>query len=109
MAEVQCLKVRIQPGQTEHLLAFLRSLQERHSEVQDSLRAEGILLETLFIERAASHDTLFFYSRASNLAAASAAFAASSLPLDIETRQIIAQTWAEAQALELIIDLEQAS
>lgn len=109
MAEVQCIKVRIQPGQTDRLLAFFHSLHQRPAEVQESLRAEGILLETLFIERGASHDTLFFYSRARNLAAASAAFAASPLPLDNETRQIIAETWAEAVALECIIDLEQAS
>lgn len=108
MAEVQCLRVQIKPGQTERLVGFLRSVRQREAEVQESLALEGVILESLFIERGGEHDYLVFYTRAEDLAAASAAFAASTLALDGETRQIIAETWAAAQALELVVDLERA-
>lgn len=109
MAEVQCIKVRIQPGQTEHLVKFLRSLVERGPEVQEALNAEGIVLESLFLERGDQSDYLVFYTRADDLANAGAAFAASALPLDLETKAMIAKTWADATALELVVDLERES
>ncbi|HSG48895.1 MAG TPA: DUF6176 family protein [Longimicrobiales bacterium] len=106
MSEVQCLRIRLAPGRTDEVADFLRGLRNRADEVQEALKAEGILEETLFLDRTAEEDCLVFFTRARDLAAAAAAFQSSQLPLDVETRELIADTWQEVRALELLVDLE---
>jgi hypothetical protein len=106
MAEVQCVRVRIQPGKTEQVVAFLKNLPNRPNEIQEALHSEGIILESLFLDRQPQADYLIFYTRAKNLAQANATFVSSTLPLDLETKQFIAETWAEVTLLETVVDLE---
>lgn len=106
MSEIQCLKVRLEPGTTERVAGFLRGLRERESEVVRSLEAEGIISESLFLDRTDGGDFLIFVTRAADLEAAAAAFQRSTLPLDVETRRLIADTWADVEPLELLADLE---
>ena len=56
MAEIQCLKTRIQPGKTQRLLGWLKGLQDRPEELRKAQAAGGILLESLFLERAEEAD-----------------------------------------------------
>lgn len=108
MDDVQLLKIRLHPGQTDRFVAFARGLTDRSAEVQASLRLEGVRLETLFIERTAEADFIYFYSRAASLAAAAAAFASSTLPLDQETKTIITESWDTVGPLEVLVDLTAA-
>ena len=85
-------------------LAFARELLARGSEVREVMENEGIILESIFLEHAADGDYLVLYQRAASLVKANEAFVASSRPLDIATRQFIAETWESAQALELVFD-----
>ncbi|MGD2068665.1 MAG: DUF6176 family protein [Gemmatimonadota bacterium] len=103
--QVQLLKIAIRPGGTGRLVDYLRGLAERPEEVQRSLEAEGILAESLFLERSPTGDHLYFFSRARDLQRAARAFRASELPLDVETREVIGATWGEAVALEPVVDL----
>lgn len=103
--QVQLLKIAIRPGGTDRLVDHLRGLAERPGEVQRSLRAEGILAESLFLERSPAGDHLYFFTRARDLERAAEAFRASELPLDVETREVIGATWGKAAALEPVVDL----
>lgn len=106
MSQVQLIRVAIKPGKTDRLVSFLRGLQNRGDEVRASLEAEGIISESLFVDQRPEGDLLYFYTRATDLAKASAAFQASQLPLDVETKQLISETWGRVEALELVVDLE---
>lgn len=109
MSDIQCLKVRLAPGTTERVARFLRGLRDRESEVAQSLEDEGIISESLFLDRTDGGDYLIFVTRADDLEAAAAAFQRSTLPLDVETRRLIADTWAGVEPLELLADLERAA
>lgn len=106
MAEIQCLKIRIKPGKTQRIIGWLKGLKDRPQELREAQAAGGILLESLFLERAEEADYLVFYTRAENLARLGAVFERSALPLDLETKQIISETWGEVTQLEPIVDLE---
>ena len=105
MSQVQCLRIKLKPGTTDRMVHFLKSLKDRDAEVRKSLQAEGILEESLFLDRTEAGDFLVFLTRAENLEAAAAAFQSSELPLDVETRTLIAETWESARPLELLADL----
>jgi hypothetical protein len=59
------------PGKTEEFLAFAARL--RRDEVAASLAREGMLVETMMLERTGDGDFVVFYTRARDLAAANAA------------------------------------
>jgi hypothetical protein len=105
MAEVQCLRIKLRRGTTDRMAGFLRGLGQRREEVQASLEAEGILEEMLFLDRTETGDYLVFFTRARDLQAAAAAFQSSQLPLDAQTRALIAEAWESVRPLELLADL----
>lgn len=105
MSQLQCIRVKLREGTTERVTTFLRSLNDRPEEVRASLESEGIERECLFLDRTDEGDFLIFLTRAENLETAATAFQASDHPLDIETRELIAETWEEVRPLELLADL----
>lgn len=106
MSEVQCLRIELVPGTADRVADFMRGLKDRSEEVARSLEAEGIISETLFLDRTEEGDFLVFITRAGDLQAAAEAFQSSTLPLDVETRRLIAETWKSVRPLELLVDLE---
>lgn len=107
MAESQCIRVRLKPGKTEEFANWAKSLSGRKDEVRESLRAEGMLSELIFIERTPAGDFVLFYTKAESLLAANQAFERSKLPLDIEAKRVMADTWdfSQIQLLEGLAEL----
>ena len=62
--ETQCLKIKIKPGMTEKLIEYLKGLDP--AEVNEVLKLETMVVETLFLERADSSDYLLMYAKAEN-------------------------------------------
>ena len=106
MAETQCLKIRIKPGLTLPVIGWLKNLNNQLDEVRELLRDEGILIESIFLERSRDGDYLILYQKAKDLSKASETFHQSSSPLALATQKFISETWGEIQPLELVIDLE---
>lgn len=106
MSEVQCLKIRLKDGTTNRATAWLKSLKGRRGEAVEMLQAEGMRVESLFLERTSDGDYLYFYARADDLVRANEAFMFSTLPLSVETREITQSTWGEIEQLELVVDLD---
>ncbi|MFE1745393.1 DUF6176 family protein [Coleofasciculus sp. H7-2] len=106
MAETQCLKIRIKPGLTIPVIGWLKNLNNQLDEVRELLRNEGILIESIFLERSKDGDFLILYQKAEDLSKASEAFYHSSSPLALATQKFISETWGDIQPLELVIDFE---
>jgi hypothetical protein len=106
VAETQCLKIKLKPGKTEAFLNWASSLPERRDEVRKALESGGVITEQIFLERGPQGDYLIFYMKAESLARANIAFTESTLPLDIETKKVIAETWETEgiRGLEVIVD-----
>jgi hypothetical protein len=106
VTEIQCLKIRFRRDKVEEAVRWVQSLKERQEEVAQLLDAEGVGVESLFIERSGQDVYLYQYVRANSLEQAYEAFMASQIPISIETRQFIDEMWEDGQSLELIVDFE---
>lgn len=107
MAESQCLRIPLRPGKTDRFVAWLDEVRPRRAEMLSAMAAEGVIAETMALERGESGEFVVFYTRAESLERANRAFATSEAPIDVETRAIIAETWdiERAQALTVLLEL----
>jgi hypothetical protein len=105
MYETQLLKIKIRPGMTEKVVAFIRSLQEREGEAIEGLRREGMIVESLFLERRDDGDYLYYYVKSKSLARAYQVNMQATDPLTLEIRKHISETWGEIASPEPLLDL----
>lgn len=106
MYETQLLKIRIRPGLTEKVVAFIRTLKERGAESLEAMRREGIIVETLFLERHEDADYLYYYVKAHSLARANEVNMQATDPFTAEIRRFVGETWGEIACPEPLLDLD---
>jgi hypothetical protein len=104
MAETQCIKYPIKPGQRETLVNWIARLADRSNDVLEALSEAGLMAEAVFLERSASGDHLLIYTRAQDLKAGMETLASSKLPLVQEFNRLMAESLdiENAVSLELI-------
>jgi putative intracellular protease/amidase len=91
--ESQCIRIKLRPGKTEQFLSWARSLSGRTNELKEALESEGLQSELMLLDRASNGDYVMLYTKAQSLASANAAFERSSLKIDHEAKQMMAETW----------------
>jgi hypothetical protein len=106
MYETQLLKIRIRPGKTSKVIDFLRSLKERKDLSLEALRREGMVVESMFLERRDDADYLYYYAKARDLAQASQVNMQATDPLAMEIRDFISDTWDHIVSPEPLLDLD---
>jgi hypothetical protein len=106
MYETQLLKIRIRPGKTAAVVDFLRSLKERKDLSLEALRREGMVVESMFLERRDDADYLYYYAKARDLALASQVNMQATDPLAQEIRAFIMETWDHIVSPEPLLDLD---
>src|SRR5688500_4895022 len=104
--EAQCVRIPLKPGTTQRFRAWVAESAARREEMLASMGREGVVAEAMFLDCGPGGDALVFYLRAHDLREAQAQFAASELPIDLETRRIIEECWDTAQARPLEVLLE---
>jgi hypothetical protein len=104
--DTACVKVRLRPGSLGRVREWARELQARSDEVLATLRDEGVLVESVFVDSDEHGDFLVYYMKARNLGAASEAARRSVHPIDSYQRQFKVDTWEDQTPLELLIDFE---
>lgn len=106
MYESQLLKIRIRPGKTGAVIEFLRSLKDRQDLSLEALRREGMVVESMFLERRDDADYLYYYAKARDLALASQVNMEANDPLAQEIRAFIVDTWDHIVSPEPLLDLD---
>jgi hypothetical protein len=106
MYETQLLKIRIRPGKTAAVIDFLRSLKAREDLSLEALRREGMVVESMFLERRDDADYLYYYAKARDLAQASQVNMQATDPLAQEIRAFISDTWDHIVSPEPLLDLD---
>jgi hypothetical protein len=106
MAEVVCIRIRLKPESLAKVREWARVMSERREEALATLRDEGVLVESAFLDRASDGDYLVYYMRARSLAAAKAAVAVSTHDIDRYHQEFKRETWDVRTSLELLVDLE---
>lgn len=106
MYETQLLKIRIRNGKTEEVIKFIRSLRDRKDLALEALRREGMVVETMFLERHEHGDFLYYYAKARDLAFANHVNMQATDALSMEIRRFVAETWDHIVSPEPLIDLD---
>ena len=70
--ETQCVRIPLCAGETERFLDWIRSIQNRKTEMLEAMRAEGVSFEFIFLEKSDGGDSVVFYMQAGSLADARA-------------------------------------
>jgi hypothetical protein len=106
MYESQLLKIRIRPGKTGAVIDFIRSLKDRQDLSLEALRREGMVVESMFLERRDDADYLYYYAKARDLALASQINMQADDALAQEIRAFIVETWDHIVSPEPLLDLD---
>jgi Family of unknown function (DUF6176) len=101
-----CAKVRLKPGSLERVREWARELHTRTDEVLATLRDEGVVIESVFLDHDEQGDFLLYFMKARSLEAAAQATRSSSHPVDEYHSQFKLDTWESRTPLELLIDFE---
>jgi hypothetical protein len=100
--ETVCVRVRLKPGSLSRVRAWAAELTARREEVLATLRDEGVVVESVFLDG----EELVYYLKAKDVAHAQAVAARSQHAIDEYHRRFKDETFGERRTLELLIDFE---
>lgn len=106
MYETQLLKIKIRPGKTAAVVDFMRSLKDREDLSLQALRREGMVVESMFLERRDDGDYLYYYVKARDLAQANQVNMEADDELSREIRNFVSETWDHIVSPEPLLDLD---
>ena len=105
--EVTAHLIELKPGSQTRVEEWARYLREHLGEAEDTLRAEGVSIESWFAMTLDGKDYLLAYMRADSMAAAQEVASRSQSAIDAFHRQFKVDTWVrDAGAVgSLLVDL----
>ena len=106
MYETQLLKIKIRAGKTDRVIEFLRSLKARKELALEAMHREGMIIESMFLERRDDGDYLYYYAKSPDLMRANQVNMQATDALTLEIRAFVAETWDHITSPEPILDLE---
>jgi Family of unknown function (DUF6176) len=106
MFESRCVKIRLKPGSMERVREWAMTLNERRDEALATLRDESGVVESIFLDQTEDGDFLIYYMKAESFGKSAQAYKNSTHAIDEYHRRFIRETRAEAQRLELLVDLD---
>lgn len=106
MSETQCRSIRLKAGSIERVREWALTLNQRKDEALETLRNEGVAIESVFLDRRPDGDYLIYYMKADDFKKVKEVHANSKLPIDVYHKQFKQETIEEQKVLELLVDLE---
>lgn len=98
------MRIRLREGSLPRVEEWARTLMARREEVMETLRREGVTVESAFLERAGDGDFLVYYMRARSLEAAHAAARGMDLPIQAYHDAFKRDAWVERTPLRCLVD-----
>ena len=107
MPQSECIRVLLKHGMTDKFVQWARQIPNRLDEVKASMSEQGVLEQSIFLDRSPNGDFIVIYWKVEDLAKARAAFQNSTRRVDLEMTEMIEATWdrSEVSRLESIIEL----
>ena len=105
---VRCMRIRLVAGGAERARQWAKEIMSRSGEAMDTLKQEGVTLESVFLDQLEGGDYLIYYKR-SDMARALAAGRILADDLQQYHRQFQKEAWVSGQPLELLVDLQMAA
>lgn len=106
MYQTQLLKIKIRPGKTEQVVEFMSRLNANREPSLEAMRREGMVVESLFLERREDGDYLYYYVKVRDLMRANEVNLQATDALAQDIRRFIGETWGEIASPEPLLDLD---
>jgi uncharacterized protein DUF6176 len=97
---------KVKPGEESHLREWMAQLNSRRSEVLAAFQQEGVRHELAYLLDGADGPVLIYAMEAADHEQAAAAYAQSSLPIDLEHRRIMKQVLGDRVPSELLYECQ---
>lgn len=103
--DVGAVLIQLKPKALTHVSAWQAELNARKDEAIETLKAEGVLVESWFYLELEGNDYLLAYTRAENIEKAHALARNSHFPID-QVHQQFKSNWLKVIPAKLLLDLE---
>lgn len=87
MTDISCGRIKLKPGSIERVREWAKTLNDRSAEALETMRNEGSLVESVFLDQCPDGDYLIYYVRVENHENAREVFKKSNLPIDLYHKQ----------------------
>ena len=108
MTDVGAVLIQLKLDSMANVEAWQKELNIRKDEAIETLKAEGVFVESWFHVELEGKDYLIAYTRAENIAKAQDIARNSSFPVDT-MHKVFKQNWAKVTPAKLLVDLENHS
>lgn len=98
------VKIRLKKGSIKKVKAWAKELNSRLEEAYQTLRDEGVFLETVFLDQGEEEDYLIYMLKVINFEKAGEIAKKSKHAIDEFHQNFKKECWVERQKLELLID-----
>lgn len=107
--ETRCIKIKLKPNSLKKAREWARVLNEREDEALATLRDEGVILETVFLDQSNEGDFLIYLMKAESFSKAREAAQKSVRSIDEFHQNFKRETWEGGKQLEMLVDLDRIS
>jgi hypothetical protein len=104
--ETRCVKIKLRSGSLDRVREWAAELNRRADEVLATLRDEGIVVESAFLDSTDEGDFLIYYMKAESLERAREVGRKSAHAVDEYYHQFQRETFESGKQLELLIDFD---
>lgn len=102
--QTKCVLIKLKPNTENKVREWAATLNSRRDEVNQTLRDEGVVLESVFLAPLPDASYLVYLMRAENMEKAQAVAKQSLHPIDAYHKQFKTETWETREVLENLID-----
>jgi hypothetical protein len=99
-----CVKIKIREGAIQKVYDWRDHLNDHRAEALESLRQEGVFIESVFLDTIGDENYLVYYMKFRDPEKAKNAFLNSTLNIDRYHEQFKKEVWTERKELELLVD-----
>ena len=106
--QVQCARIRLKPGSLERVRAWQKELTQREDEVLETLRDEGVWVESVFLEELEGVHYLVYYMKCLDFEKGHEVFSKSIHAIDAYHQEFKKDTWDQEgrSKLECLVDFD---
>ncbi|MGI8668723.1 MAG: DUF6176 family protein [Aridibacter sp.] len=107
--ETRCVKIKLKPNSLNKVSNWAKTINERKDEALVTLRDEGVILETVFLDLTSEGDFLIYVMQAESFQKVNEIFEKSIHEIDKYHQKFMNENYADRKKLKLLIDLDRIS
>ena len=104
--ETICHRIKLKPNSIDRIYEWANEINSKKDEAYATLRDEGVIIESVFLEKAQEGYFLIYYMKMESVEKADEVVSNSKHAIDEYHKNFKKATWEKGEKLELLVDLE---